>query len=251
MNQPSLPSQRILTPNTPALRETAKAAFAVRIADIKAKKPDGSIVIGQRKVPTLADFDQPFAAFAQGTVFKSDTGFIAVEDLHPGDRLMTAEGDCEEVTWIGSAVFGPGDQGPQMSLTRVMPDSFGVNRPENFASFGPAARLLQAPPNLRGSTAAARLMTPASRFLDNVNVVPVLPPSPVRLFHVAVHRHAALIANGLHVESYHPGYTPVSHMSQTLQNVFGALFPHVEDLTEFGPMQFARAPEAGDFAEAL
>jgi hypothetical protein len=221
------------------------------VADIAARRPDGSTVIGQRRIPALPIFDHAFSAFAQGTVFKTQDGFSAVEDLHPGDWLMTAQGGCEEIIWIGSAVFSSGKCEGHTSLTRVMPDSFGVNKPQSFVSFGPGARLLKAPPNLRGSTVAARMMTPLCRFQDGVSVIEVTPPTPVRLFHIAVRHHAVLLANGLEVESFHPGQNPVGHMSQILRNAYLSLFPHIEQLSDLGPMRYARAPEGSDLAETI
>lgn len=222
-----------------------KPAFGVRTADISALKDDGSIVIGQRRVPTLPIFDSAFAAFAQGTLFQSDQGLNAVEDLQPGDRIMTAAGKCEQITWIGSATFAPTDMGERMRLTRIMPDSFGVNRPENFISLGTAARVLHTPPHLRNSTSAAQIMTPADQFVDGVNVIEVTPPTSVRLFHIGLRRHAALVAGGLEVESYHPDATALKDLSQTLQSVFMSLFPHVTHLTDMGRQNYLRAPDGG------
>jgi hypothetical protein len=222
---------------------TPRPAFEVRIAEIAALRPDGSKVFGQRRVPTLPVFDQALAAYAQGTVFKAKDGYIAAEDLQPGDWLMSTNGDPEQVAWIGSSVFSATAQQNGVSLTRVMADAFGVNRPESFTTLGPAARLLQTPPDLRSSTFSERLMSPVTRFLDGVNVIEITPPTPQRLFHVCMKRHVALIANGLPVESYHPGPTPVSHLPQSLQAAFLTLFPHVTSLSDFGPMRYAHAPE--------
>ena len=243
MNLPSTTARENATQTKNLRYASPKPTFGVRIAEIAALQEDGSTVIGQRKIPILPAFDQAFAAFAQGTIFKSKTGFLAVEDVQPGDWLASSTGTFEQVTWIGSALFSNQDQGEHVSLTRVMADSFGVSRPDSFVSFGPAARIQQTPPDLRGSTVATRVMTPASRFLDGVNVIEAVPPSPVRLFHLGLQNHTALIANGLKVESYHPGPNPVSHMSQTLRTAFFKLFPHIRDLSDFGPMRFARAPE--------
>ena len=218
-----------------------KPLFGVRVADIAALTADGRTIIGQRRVPTLPQFDQAFAAFAQGTVFQAQSGYLAVEDIQPGDWLMTDTGKAEQVTWIGSATFAPTDQGDRMLLTRVLADSFGVNRPENFISFGSAARVLQAPPDLHGSAEAARLMTPAQQFLDGVNVIEFMPPTPVRLFHIGLRQHSAILARGLAVESFHPGHNPTKDMSTTLSTAFLSLFPHVNELSELGPMRFSRA----------
>lgn len=225
------------------LDSAQKPSFGVRVADIAALLPDGSTVIGQRKIPTTRHFDQAFGAFAQGTLFQAPCGYIAVEDLRPGDRLSCADGGEEVVNWIGSASFAPSDLGERMLLTRIMADSFGVNRPQSFLSVGSAARVMQTPANLRGFSGDKKLMTPAIRFVDGVNVIEVAPPTPTRLFHVGLRRHAPLIAGGLEVESYHPGHQPLQMMSHTLRSVFMSVFPHVQHLTEFGRLSVPRAPE--------
>ncbi len=221
----------------------SKPAFGVRVVDVAGLKADGHMVIGQRRIPTLRVFDQAFAGFAQGTIFQAERGYMAIEDIQPGDMLMTADGTTEQVTWIGSATFSPNDLGDRMHLTRVMADSFGMNRPESFISLGSAARVLQAPAHLRGNIDAGRMMTPAHRFLDGVNVIEVMPPTPMRLFHIGMRRHTALIASGLEVESYHPGSTPIGDLSNTLRDVFQSMFPHIDRLSDFGPMAFTQAPD--------
>ena len=235
----NIPSSLDNAPTAPATKHT----FGVRVADIAALLPDGSTVLGQRKIPTLPQFDQAFGAFAQGTLLKSDKGFMAVEDLQPGDRLVTADGSMETVTWIGSAQFSPNDLGQRMRLTRITSGSFGVNRPTNCVSLGSAARLLQTPPDLRGAMGAAQMMTPAQRFVDGVSVIEVSPPTSTRLFHVALRRHKAINADGLDVESFHPGGQTLQLLSHTLRSVFMSCFPHINQLSDFGPMSYQRAPE--------
>ncbi|MGD9293914.1 MAG: Hint domain-containing protein [Roseobacter sp.] len=218
-----------------------KPAFGVRVADIAALNGDGQILVGQRRIPTLPQFDKAFAAFAQGTVFQAKHGFISVEDLQPGDWLMTANGKVEQVTWIGSATFSPHDHGDKMHLIRVMPDSFGISRPESYISLGNAARVLQTPYELKSTMGSTPMLTPIRHFLDGVNIIDVMPPTPVRLFHVGLRRHSAMIAGGLEVESYHPGENPVKDLSTTLRSVFLSLFPHVDCLSKLGGMAYTRA----------
>ena len=228
--------------SAPATSAT-KPAFGVRIADIAALRSDGSTILRQRRIPALPQFDQAFGAFAQGTLMKTEHGYMAVEDLQPGDRVDTATGDTDEVIWIGSTLFSPRDEGEQMRLTRLTADSFGVNRPTNCISLGRAARVLQTAPDMRGAMGATPLMTPAHHFVDGVSVIEVTPPTGIRLFHVATRKHRALIAGGLEVESFHPGAQPTQFMSQTLRDVYLSCFPHIEQLGEFGPMAYQRAPE--------
>ncbi|MEM9305673.1 MAG: Hint domain-containing protein [Pseudomonadota bacterium] len=215
----------------------------MRLADIAALHTDGTITARQCKIPNLPVFDQAFAAFAQGTLFQSEHGLIAVEDLYPGDRLLTPDGHAAQITWIASSSHSGSDRSAKQSLTRVMADSFGMNRPQSFVTLGPAARLLQTPHNLRAELRGTQMMTPVSQFVDGVQVISVMPPTPVRLFHIGMRHHCALLAGGLEVESFHPGLESLPYMSDTLRNVYMSLFPHIAALSEFGPMRFMRAPD--------
>ncbi|MEO9651094.1 MAG: Hint domain-containing protein [Roseobacter sp.] len=221
-------------------RYGAQDAVSTRHAEISALMEDGRIVIGQRKIPTLPVFDDAFAAFAQGTLFKTRNGFTAVEDLQPGDCLATVTRHFEQVLWIGSAPFAPTSNGTRLHLTRFMADSFGMNRPESFVSLGPAARLVLPPPERSMDGPSNQCVTPARKYQDGVNIIKVVPQTPVRLFHLGLRTHTAIIANGLPVESYHPGPMPNTHQSQILRDGFLSLFPHISALTDFGAMNFIR-----------
>jgi hypothetical protein len=221
-----------------------KPAFAVRVVDISALRRDGSILIGQRRVPTLPAFDNAFCAIARGTAMQTPNGAVCVEDLQPGDTLLTANGNETEIHWIGSAKFAPPQEDNPMTLTRIMADSFGMNKPDSFISLGPAARLLKTPVNLRAVADGKVTMTPAHSFVDGVNVIDVSPPTSVQMFHIGVRKHSALLAAGLEVESYHPGIQPMQDMSYSMRSVFMSIFPHFESPGEFGPLMFTRADKA-------
>ncbi|WP_298920711.1 Hint domain-containing protein [uncultured Roseobacter sp.] len=227
-------------------RAIKPSSLGVRMVEIKALRTDGSIVVGQRKIPMLPQFDTAFSAFSRGTLLQTETGVVAVEDLCPGDRVMTAEGKASQITWIGSATFSGTDQNQPLSLTRIMAGSFGVTRPDSFLSLGPSARLLQTPPHLRGDVASKSMMTPANTFVEGVNVIDVTPPSPIRLFHLGLQQHTAVIASGLEIESFHPGPHPLRALSHTLREVYMSLFPHLSQINDFGPMRYARAADSLD-----
>lgn len=218
-------------------------SFAIRIADVWSLRSDGSLSQHHLKVPALPIFDAALSAFARGTVFQSEKGPVAIEDLLPGDRLITARGEASEVKWIGSSLFSTNDLTHSVPLTRIMADSFGVSRPDTFLNFGPAARILQTPPHLRSEGGQNQILVPAQSMIDGTNVIQVSPPTPVRLYHLGLHRHAAVLASGLEVETYHPGPHPTKALSNTLCSVFTALFPHLKNAADFGPLTYLRAPD--------
>ncbi|GGX54136.1 hypothetical protein GCM10007385_22920 [Tateyamaria omphalii] len=215
----------------------------LRTFEVAALRADGSRSIGTFKAPALPLFESAFSAFARGVVLASPNGGIAIEDLQPGDWLNTSSGEPAQVIWIGSSSFVPSDAGRRVPLIRIMADSFGQHRPSSFITVGPGARLLQTPPHLRGTTGGQPLLTPASEFVDNVNVIEVVPPTPIRLFHICLTRHAAVDVGGIEAETFHPGMGATRKVTHAQRDLFLSMFPHIAHMTDFGPLAHPRAPE--------
>lgn len=214
-----------------------------RTYDIAALRADSTLSVASMKAPALPLFENAFAAFARGVLIASPKGPMAIEDIQPGDWLNTSVGQPAEVMWIGSTSFVPADTGKRMPLIRIMADSFGENRPGSYVTVGPAARILQTPPHLRGATAGAAVLTPIQEFVDGVNVIEVVPPTPVRLFHLCLSRHAAVDVGGLQMETYHPGTGATRTVTHAQRDLFLSMFPHIAHITDFGPLAHPRAPE--------
>ena len=231
-------------PYAAPVADTGAAPF--RAFEVAAMRADGSRSISTFKAPPLPLFESAFSAFSRGAVLSGPQGDIAIEDLQPGDWLNTSAGEPAQVIWIGSSNFVPADSGRRMPLIRIMADSFGQNRPETFVTVGPAARLLQTPAHLRGSTGGAPLLTPAQMFVDNVNIIEVVPPTPVRLFHLCLTRHAAITVGGIEMETFHPGMGATRQVTHAQRDLFLSMFPHIAHITDFGPLAHPRAPETVD-----
>ncbi|MEM6371200.1 MAG: Hint domain-containing protein [Pseudomonadota bacterium] len=211
--------------------------------DVAALNRDGSRFVGSFQAPALSLFESAFSAFARGVSLNSPHGMIAVEDLVPGDWVNTSTGRPAEVVWIGSTSFVPADRGHRMPLVRIMADTFGQTRPTSFVTLGAGARILQTPPSLRGSTGGTDVLTPVSAFVDTVNVIEVSPPTPIRLFHICLSRHAAVDVGGLMVETFHPGMAGTREVSHAQRDLFLSMFPRINHITDFGPLAHPRAPE--------
>jgi len=215
----------------------------LRTFEVAALRADNTRTVATFKAPALPLFENAFSAFARGAILSAPNGAVAIEDLLPGDWLNTSVGAPAQVIWIGSSNFVPADAGRRLPLIRIMADSFGQNRPASFVTVGPAARILQTPAHLRGTTGGAPLLTPASEFIDNVNVIEVVPPTPVRLFHICLSRHAAVDVGGIEIETYHPGIGAVRNVTHAQRDLFLSMFPHIAHVSDFGPLAHPRAPE--------
>jgi len=88
---------------------------------------NGDIVEHSHIAPAIPQFEEAFSAFARGTIFQTKTGPVAVEDLLPGDMVLTADGEFEKLTWKGSMMLVPSAEGQSVALVPLRDFIDGVN----------------------------------------------------------------------------------------------------------------------------
>ena len=203
-----------------------------------------------RVVPALPAFEEAFGAFAHGVLIQTDQGPVAIEDLLPGMMLETGDGEYTRLLWKGSIMLVPG--APTMSdtpqkLYRMMPDALGPGRPTQDQTFGPHARRLDRNPKARAIYGVTEALVPLRSLTDGMAVVEVTPATPVRIYHLMTETHSTIRANGVEVETYHPGPDLALSMSAEMMAVYMGFFPFLNDIRDFGRMTAARLNE-GDLA---
>lgn len=216
----------------------------LRRYEVSSLLANGDISQTRHIAPAMPLFEDAFCAFSRGSLVDTENGPVAIEDLLPGDRVLTVDGQAETVLWKGSTTIIPGRPGPKgrnLRLTRIMADSFGMQRPMSYVIAGPAARLLNTPNHLRAVSGGAQMLTPVQEFVDGMNVIETAPPTPVELFHLCLPRHAAIRVGGLEFETYHPGVNAPRMISHAMRSLFLNLFAHIDHLADFGPLAYARA----------
>jgi len=228
-----------------ALRATIRPQM--RRYEVTSLLPNGNIAETHHIAPALPLFEEAFCAFTRGSLVATDTGPIAVEDLLPGDRLLTHDGSFQTLMWIGSTSLIPGhadNRGRSHKLTSFMADSFGMQKPMSCVLAGPAARLLRTPPHLRAFAKNAQLLTPVEEFHDGMNIVESAPPTAVKMFHLCLKNHAVITIGGLEFETYHPGTKALQLISHAMRSLYLNMFSHIDQLSDFGPQAFSRTGDS-------
>ncbi|NCO87540.1 MAG: hypothetical protein GW886_13010 [Rhodobacterales bacterium] len=190
-----------------------------------------------RLVPALPAFEEAFAAFARGTLMSTDRGLVAVEDLLPGDRVRTVDDGFQTLLWHGRTMIVPQAQGqdPVMTrLTRIAADALGIARPMTDLLLGPRARLVHRAPGIRKLTGADLALVPARDFVDGINLIGLTPVAPTPVCHLGFARHHRLVANGVEVESFHPGPMHALGLRGDLLDLYMSCFPHIAGPDAFG-----------------
>jgi len=196
-----------------------------------------------RVAPAIPVFEDAFSAIARGTIIATEQGPIAVEDLLPGVRVNTFENGFQTLLWSGSTTLIPNakNQSDGMGrLSRITADSFGLGRPMPDLLLGPRARLLRRDAALVSALGLDTALVPITAFTDGETVLEITPVAPVRVYHLAFAKHQIILANGLEIESYHPGHLSELHMSYEMRGLFLTLFPHIRTLDDFGTLAYQR-----------
>lgn len=208
-------------------------------------RSDGQIDVREQIGPALPKFEAAFSAFSRGTLISTPSGRIAIEDLEPGMEVSTRDGVPLPVLWIGSMTIiprAPGIDPRSCRMTRVMPEAFGLGRPEANLMAGPSARIMSRPEGLRDSMNGDDVLTPARDLADGVNVIEITPQHPVSVYHLCLPRHSVITAAGLQMETFHPGNGFERNMGQNALSLFMSMFPHLTQPSEFGSIRYMRLP---------
>ena len=208
----------------------------VEIVHLSPTHPN-DIVDFTRIVPAIPVFEDAFAAFARGTLLPTDHGEVAVEDLWPGMKIRTVDGGMQTLLWRGATVLSSHakNQDPAMGqLTRIDADSLGIARPMPDLVLGPRARLAHRAPGIKVLTGHDVAAIPARDFIDGVNIVALTPPTSVQVYHLGLAKPHRLVANGVEVESYHPGPAHLVNLRGEMLDLFLSCFPHIRTIEDFG-----------------
>lgn len=249
-------AERAIQTSSPILNDPAalraRSKPQLRRYEVSALLPNGNIAETRHIAPALPMFEDAFCAFSRGSLIETSAGPVAIEDLLPGDEIVTGDGSAQPLIWKGNTTIVPGRPGPQgrnLRLTRIMADSFGMQRPLSCVIAGPSARLLYTPDHLRSVSGGVQLLTPIQEFIDGMNVIETAPPTPVELFHLCLKRHATIRIGDLEFETYHPGENAARMVSHAMRSLFFNLFAHADQFSDFGELAYARAAD-GD-ADAI
>ncbi|WP_138933020.1 Hint domain-containing protein [Roseovarius arcticus] len=141
--------------------------------------------------------------FTRGTRLLTPRGYVAIEQLCPGDLLTTVDNGSSPVEWIGSTQMATGDalDAHNMRPIRLRRGHHGLTRdimvsPQHCVAVGD---------NFIRARHLAEIPGAGARVANGV--------SRVEYFHVLCARHEVLIAEGMHTESFYPGPLAMTALS--------------------------------------
>ncbi len=193
--------------------------------------------------PAIPAFEDCFGAFGRGAIFQTDSGPRAVEDLWPGDRILTASHGMQTLMWRGHMQIVPRSNrtNPQSgAMVRITVEAMGLSRPGSDLVLGPSARIAHRAAGTHRLTGDETAFVPARDFVDQTSVIALQPVAPVHVYQLGFADHCRLTVNGIEVESLHPGLPHQLNMRSDVAGLLMSLFPHKAALSDFGPLLHPR-----------
>lgn len=169
------------------------------------QKASGNIVAPDFSNDT--SFATPFSVpcFTPGTMIATRQGPVAVEDLRPGEMLLTRDNGFCPVLWVGRSQYrlSPSNGGARLQPVMIKAGAFGYGVPQNDLIVSPDHQMLLTKQLVAGALPSVEILVPARCFLGRAGVV-VAPQREVAFVHVLMERHEILLADGAWTESYRP-----------------------------------------------
>ncbi len=171
--------------------------------------------------------------FVSGTLIQTLDGEVPVEELQPGDMVITKDDGAQPLRWIGSRqVEAEGDFAP----IHIAANTFGEHRP---LLLSPLHRVL-----IKDGLAELLFGEPevlvAARDLVNDHSVRRVTGGMVEYVHILFARHQVVISQGLETESFLPGPQIKSSFEAEMVDEICELFPELDANTGDGYGQAAR-----------
>ena len=158
--------------------------------------------------------------FVRGTRIKTRSGEIAVEDLAPGDMVLTLDHGYQPIRWIGSTTrpaFG------KHAPVRITQGTLGADR-DLWVSQQHRIHIasVQAEMYFGENEVLA-----SAKSLVNDRTVAVVEGGDVEYFHMLFDTHEIVLANGVSAESFHPGKSGWASLDAATRDEILDLFPEL------------------------
>jgi hypothetical protein len=140
--------------------------------------------------------------FTPGTLIDTPLGPRPVETLAEGDLVLTRDLGPQPLIWtcgsdLGAAALAAD---PSLAPVRIPAHAFGPGAPARDTLVSPQHRLLLTGPQAQLLFGEAELLAPAKALF-----APAEPAGGTRYIHLLFDRHHIVTANGMPMESFHPG----------------------------------------------
>jgi hypothetical protein len=191
-----------------------------------------TIIAFSDRTPVRAPAERPSViCFTPGTRLRTERGEIAIEELDVGDRLLTRDDGAQEVIWSGhrrmsgARLFALPDQRP----IRLRVNALGIDRPDEDLVVSPEHRVLIGGDTPRDLWGEPEVLVRAGDLVGDRGITVDHSLRETWYIHLMLERHQVVWANGVPVESFHPGFMGLDTLTGLQRESLYDLRPELAD----------------------
>lgn len=174
------------------------------------------------------NIEEVVPCFTPGSLIATPKGLRRIEDLRPGDRVVTRDNGLQEIAWIGGKTLTRGAllRAPHLRPVRIKAGSLGPGLPERDLSVSPNHRMLIA--NARNALYfdEHEVLVAAKHLTHRPGIASYL-PEEVSYLHLMFDRHEVLLVDGAWSESFQPGSQALGAVGAEQRAELFELFPEL------------------------
>ncbi|MFT4149733.1 MAG: Hint domain-containing protein [Paracoccaceae bacterium] len=177
---------------------------------------------------TFTEIERVITCFTPGSVAITDEGPVAVQDLRPGDRVLTRDNGFEEVVWTGHQTVSARDLARIAALrpVRIAAGALGEGCPERDMLVSPQHRMLFSGPRAELLFGEAEVLVAAVHLVGRPGITRAA-AGPVTYIHFMCAEHQIVMVDGCWSESYQPGDMSLAGLPQDQRQELFAIFPEL------------------------
>lgn len=179
------------------------------------------ISCSEQRLPEAPADTSAVICFTPGTRLRTEHGDVAIEEIGPGDRLLTRDDGPQDVIWTGhrrmsgARLFAMPEQRP----IRIRAGALGADMPDGDLVVSPEHRLMLTGAAAQDLWGEREVLVRAADLVGDAKVTVDHSLRETYYIHLMLDRHQVIWANGVEVESVHPGFMELDHLS-ALQREF-------------------------------
>ncbi|RYG89965.1 hypothetical protein EU803_15210 [Loktanella sp. IMCC34160] len=177
----------------------------------------GSVTLDDGTTLNFSEIES-IVCFTRGTLIKTIDGERLIQDLRPGDWVLTYDRGYQPLRWIGStrvAAFG------KFAPIRFARGVLGNDRP---LLVSPQIRMLLSGWRAELYTGKTEVLVPALHLVNDSTITRLI-GGEVDYFHMLFDQHELVFSNGCVSESFHPGEQSWSALCEEARQETFDLFP--------------------------
>lgn len=188
----------------------------------------GGIETGTAEFAEIEEIILDPICFTPGTLIATPQGERPVEELQPGDRVITRDNGIQQLAWIGHSPMSGETLAarPHLRPVLIRAGSLGNGLPERDMMVSPNHRVLVA----NDRTAYyfdEREVLVAAKHLTGIDGVDVVEVAQTSYIHFMFEQHEVVLTDGAWTESFQPGDHSLRSIASEQRDEIFELFPEL------------------------